>query len=82
MRGPRGPLPKCLRCALLDGPLLLRSAKVSALVGSFVVLLNQGDQLLGSPALSLDLWWKVGLTYAAPFCVATYGALANARREA
>ena len=27
-----------------------------------------------------DLWWKIPLTYCVPFCVATYGALANARR--
>lgn len=72
---------KCLRCALLHPTLLLTSAKVALVVGTFLVLLNQGDKLIGSTPPSADLWWKIPLTYCVPFCVATYGALSNARRE-
>lgn len=72
---------KCLRCALLHAPLLWRSARIALVVGTFLVILNQGDKLLGSSPVTSDLWWKVPLTYCVPFCVASYGALANARRR-
>ena len=72
---------KCLRCAVFHAPLLRNSAKVALVVGTFLVVLNQGDKLIGSTPLSSDLWWKIPLTYCVPFCVATYGALANAKRE-
>ena len=71
---------KCLRCALLHAPLLWRSARIALVVGTFLVILNQGDKLFGSSQATGDLWWKIPLTYCVPFCVATYGALANARR--
>jgi len=72
---------KCLRCALLHAPLLWRSVRVALVVGTFLVVLNQGDKLIGAAAPTADLWWKIPLTYCVPFCVATYGALANARRD-
>ena len=64
--------------------MLARSARVAAVVGSFLVVLNQGDKLLAllDGTAAEDLWWKVPLTYCVPFCVATYGALSNARRPA
>ena len=71
---------KCLRCALLHAPLLWRSARVALVVGTFLVILNQGDKLLGDAPITFDLWWKIPLTYCVPFGVSTYGALANARR--
>ena len=61
--------------------MLTRSAKVAVVVGTLLVLLNQGDTLLGSADLPAALVWKIPLTYAVPFCVATYGALGNARRR-
>eukprot|EP01045_Picozoa_sp_COSAG04_P038448 COSAG04_NODE_10310_length_787_cov_1.318314_2_plen_92_part_00 len=51
--------------------------KVSAVVGTLLTAINQGDLLLKGrrpPA------WKVGLTYCVPFCVATYGAVRAKQR--
>ena len=70
----------CRRCALLHRPLLARSGRVAVIVGTVLVLLNQGDLLLSSAPWPASMWWKVPLTYCVPFCVATYGALANAKR--
>ena len=53
------------------------SLKVSAVVGTLLTAINQGDLLLKGrrpPA------WKVGLTYCVPFCVATYGAVRAKQR--
>lgn len=41
-------------------------------------MINQGD-LLVSGHWAPSLWWKIPLTYAVPFIVATLGALSNAR---
>ncbi len=62
--------------------MLWRSARIALVVGSFLVVLNQGDRLLGliEGMAAGDLLWKVPLTYCVPFGVATYGALGNARR--
>ena len=70
----------CARCALLNAPLLWRSARVASVVGTLLVLLNQSDKLFGEGALPADLWWRIPLTYCVPFAVATYGALSNGRR--
>jgi hypothetical protein len=70
---------KCFRCALFDRRLLLRSARVSLLVGTLLILINQGDQILGG-SFGPVMLWKIPLTYAVPFGVVTYGSLANARR--
>lgn len=49
-----------------------RSFAVALIVGTILNLINQGDALLGSEAVN---WIKVGLTFAVPYCVATYGAV-------
>jgi hypothetical protein len=49
-----------------------RSALVALLVGSLLNLINQGDALLGGGHLNIV---KLLLTYAVPYCVATYGAV-------
>ena len=67
---------RCLRCALRYGPMLRRSALTALVVGSALVAINQGT-LLWEGALPPSLLWKVPLTYAVPFCVATWGALSN-----
>ena len=80
IRTPSGESVRCLRCALRHAPILKRSLKACLVVGSLLVLLNQGDHLFSahwSPALS----WKIPLTYLVPFLVATWGALSNARQE-
>ena len=70
---------RCLACALRYRPMLRRSALTSLVVGTVLVLINQGGTLLsGTPPASL--LWQVPLTYVVPFCVATWGALGNARR--
>jgi hypothetical protein len=80
LRKPGGTEHRCLRCAFRYRPLLKRSARTALLVGTILTLLNQGDQLLGLAPRSALLWWKIALTYAVPFAVATYGSLANAKR--
>ena len=73
-----GTICKCLSCAVRHVPLLKRSASVALVVGSLLIVVNQGDLLLGglwTPALA----WKIPLTYLVPFLVATYGALGQSR---
>ena len=55
----------------VDAPVLKRSLMVSAIVGTILIAINQGDVILagGMPPI-----WKIALTYMVPFCVATYGA--------
>jgi hypothetical protein len=54
--------------------MLRRSGLIAVVVGTVLTAINQGDILLAghwSPALA----WKLPLTYAVPFIVATLGAL-------
>lgn len=51
-----------------------RSVKVSAVVGSILVAINQGNVLL-SGQLTMDLYWKIPLTYCVPYGVSTYAAV-------
>ena len=69
---------KCLRCALRHWPMLRRSLIASAVVGTALTALNQGDAIL-TGQISAALAWKIPLTYCVPFLVATYGALSNSR---
>ena len=70
---------KCLLCGPRHGPMLKRSAIVALVVGTILTLLNQGDGLFAGN-WNNALYWKIPLTYCVPFLVATYGALAAARR--
>lgn len=70
----------CLRCALRDPALLRRSLRVALVVGTLLTLINQGPTLWSQP-VTAGLAVRIGLTYVVPFCVATYGALSNARRR-
>ncbi len=49
-----------------------RSATVAILVGTLLNLINQGDALFRGGRVNL---LKIALTYAVPYCVATYGAV-------
>ncbi len=51
-----------------------RSLKVSVLVGTILVAINQGNVLLGD-LQSADLYWKIPLTYCVPYAVSTYAAV-------
>ena len=70
---------RCLRCAVLYRPLLRRSAFTSIVVGSILAMINQGPALLAGHFRPEQVW-QVGLNYAVPFCVATWGGLINSRR--
>lgn len=70
----------CLRCSLVDRSLVGRSTRVAIVVGSILVALNQGDQLLAGTFPFETRWWKLPLTFVVPFCVAMYGALSNGYR--
>lgn len=49
-----------------------RSLWVAVIVGTILNLINQGDALIGGAKLNIA---KLLLTYAVPYCVATYGAV-------
>ncbi len=50
-----------------------RSLIIAAIVGSVIIIVNQGDLLL-SGAISPLTWIKIGITPCVPFCVSLYGA--------
>jgi len=58
--------------------MLRRSLAVAVVVGTLLLIINQGDVLL-SAAWPRALVWKIPLTYLVPFLVATWGALVNSR---
>jgi hypothetical protein len=58
-------------CCIADG-VPKRSLAVALIVGTILNLINQGDVLLGLGTLNTT---KLILTYAVPYCVATYGAV-------
>lgn len=60
----------CAHC-LADG-VPRRSIGVAVVVGTVLNLINQGDALFGVAPVNLV---KIVLTYAVPYCVATYGAV-------
>jgi hypothetical protein len=59
------------RCCVLEG-VPRRSLFVALIVGTILNLINQGDALFNGAHLNLT---KIILTYAVPYCVATYGAV-------
>jgi len=75
---PSGLTRKCLLCALRHAPMLRRSGLIALIVGTVLTAINQGDVLLAGhwpPALL----WKLPMTYAVPFIVATLGALGTGK---
>lgn len=69
-----GPTPRCLRHALVYRPTFRRAVRVAAVVGTVLLIINQGDVLLAGHVTALVLA-KSGLTYVVPFSVSTYSAL-------
>lgn len=69
---------RCLGCILRHRPLLRRSALTALVVGTVLVAINHGPVLLAAE-FPPRLLWQIPLTYAVPFCVATWGALGNSR---
>jgi hypothetical protein len=68
----------CARCAVRHRPMLRRSLSIAAIIGTVLLAINQGDVLVGGD-WPRALLWKVPLTYAVPFVVATWSALVNGR---
>jgi hypothetical protein len=60
-------------CCVSDG-VPKRSFTVALIVGTILNLINQGDALFGGTGLNVA---KMLLTYAVPYCVATYGAVSS-----
>jgi hypothetical protein len=58
------------RCCVSDG-VPRRSFIVALIVGAILNLINQGDTVFSG---QLN-WTKLVLTFAVPYCVATYGAV-------
>jgi hypothetical protein len=59
------------RCCV-SGGVPRRSFFVALIVGTILNLINQGDTLFGGGPLNVT---KIILTFAVPYCVATYGAV-------
>lgn len=68
------PDPLCLACAVLYRPVLRRAVYVSAVVGTILTIINQGDVLLAGAVTPLVVA-KILLTYAVPYSVSTFSAL-------
>jgi hypothetical protein len=60
----------CAYC--VSGGIPRRSFMVALIVGTILNLINQGDALLSGAHIDLT---KILLTFAVPYCVATYGAV-------
>ena len=58
-------------CAVSEG-VPRRSFYVALVVGTILNLINQGDALFGGGLVN---YTKIVLTFAVPYCVATYGAV-------
>jgi hypothetical protein len=51
-----------------------RAIKVSLIVGSILIVINYGDVMIAGETYSAMVW-KIPLTYAVPYCVATYASV-------
>ncbi len=54
-----------------------RSFLTALVIGTILNVINQGDALWGDAGID---GLKLGLTYAVPYCVATYGAVTALRQ--
>jgi hypothetical protein len=57
-----------------------RALKVAVLVGTILVLINQGDVLLAGQA-SGKTWLQIVLTYMVPYCVSTFASVQAIRQH-
>ena len=77
----RGDLKETLRMATSHGT-PRRAAKLAAMVGTLLVLINQWEAAVGTGSMD---WVKVALTYCVPYMVSTYTSVSkdlHLRREA
>jgi len=61
-------------------PMLRRSFIICLIVGTILTGINQGNIIVAGDFPTV-LAWKIPLTYSVPFCVATTGAILNARSK-
>ena len=66
-----------LRCAV-RGDVIVRGLRVSAVIGTILVAINQGNLLLAGD-IPADAAWKIPLTYCVPYLVSTYASVAAIR---
>ncbi len=71
---------RCAWHALAYKPVCGRAIQVALIVGTILMVINQGDVLL-SGHLTVLVACKIVLTYTVPFSVSTYSALAANRRH-
>ncbi len=69
---------RCLWCALVYRPMLRRSLYTGMVVGTILTAINHGVALADG-RFGASMLWQIPLTYAVPFCVATWGGLSNSR---
>lgn len=72
--------PVCRRHFVTDRMIVRRALVTAAIVGSALVVINQGDALIAR-RVTAAMWWKVPMTYVVPYLVTTWGALAGARTD-
>ncbi|MGM0562927.1 MAG: nitrate/nitrite transporter NrtS [Pseudomonadota bacterium] len=59
----------------------MRSLRVSLLIGTLLVAINQGQHILAGD-WSAGLWLRIILTYCVPYGVSTYAAVQAIRQRA
>lgn len=59
---------------------LRRTARIAVVVGTILMVINQGNVILGGDATTLT-WVKTGLDYCVPFVVSNLGLLAGRREK-
>ena len=62
-------------------PVVARATKTSAVVGTLLVAINQGDALAAGGLAALS-WSKVALTFLVPYAVSTSSSVASRREQA
>jgi len=65
--------PRSLLAYARERPVLVGGLKVSAVVGTILNAINQGDRLFAAQWHDV-VWWKIVLTYSVPFCVSVFSA--------
>lgn len=58
---------------------VMRALKTAVVVGSVLIIINQGDVIL-SAELDLEAGLKMALTAMVPYCVSTYASVGAIRR--
>ena len=59
--------------AATQKPIVMKSLKVSAIVGTILVLINYSNKLFPLDLVPSD-WIRMAMTYCVPYCVSTYSA--------